>query len=302
MAQYFAIINSDESFPLFHWDSNSFRGNQQLHIATDDLAHVREVLNPIKSIEIVDNQNNQVAYFTEYDGYSSINYLGRNHSGQLDGFANELVVTLTKVDLVAQVQRIDEKVNPIIDFDGMSLQEYKNWKIDQLSDMGEATIFAGTDVTLTDGTTKNFTYDLEDQSNLLNAIFIIQALDDLTLTIPYHGHGEPCELYSALDILAVYIHLQMFSTTVQTLVNMKINWVRECTSKEEVQAIEYSTPLPDEWMERANSILIPAAKIVEDLTKKYFPEGTPEPTPAPEPEVEPEAEPEVEPEAEPENE
>lgn len=272
MAQYYAIINSNDRIPLFVWDANSFRSNPELHFATDDLAYIRTTLESIELIQIVDEQDNESASFTEYDSFSSISYLGRNYGSQLNGFANELVVALTKVDLVKQVQQLDEKVNPIIDFDSMSLDEYKQWKINQLSTMGEQTIFTGTDIELTDGTVKNFTYDLEDQSNLLNAMFIIQALDDLTITIPYHGHGEPCELYSALDILAVYIALQIFSTTIQTLVNMKINWVRECETKEEVQAIEFDTPLPEEWMDRANSILVPAMEIVNELKRKYFPE------------------------------
>ena len=277
MSQYYVIINSNEQLPLFTWDASSFHNNPQLHLATDDLASVKSVFESIQTITIVDEQGNESATFTEYDGFSSISYLGRNYSPQLNGFANDLVVTLTKVDLVSQVQRIDEKVNPVIDFDAMTLGEYKEWKINQLSSMGEQTIFNGTDVELTDGTVKNFTYDLEDQSNLLNAIFIIQALDDLTITIPYHGHGEPCELYSALDILATYIALQVFSTTIQTMVNMKINWVRECQTKDEVAAITYETPLPEEWMERANSILVPAMAIVNELKRKYFPEDE-EPT------------------------
>lgn len=271
MAQYNAIINSTETFPLFSWDAVSFRSNPQLHIATDNLAQVRDTLQDLESVKIVDDQENEVAYFTEYDGFSSISYLGRNYSGMLNGFANELVVTLTKVDLVEQVQRLDEQVNPIIDIESMSLEEYKNYKIKQFSKMGESLIFQGTDVELINGVVKNFTYNLEDQSNLLNAIFTIQALDDLTITIPYHGHAEPCELYGALDILTIYMTLQVFSTTVQTLVNMRNNWVRSCETKEEAELITFDTPLPQEWQDRANAILGPALQLVEELKKKYFP-------------------------------
>ena len=271
MAQYNAIINSTEIFPLFSWDAVSFRSDPQLHLATDNLAQVRDILQDLQSVKIVDDQNNEMAYFTEYDGFSSILYLGRNYSGMLNGFANELVATLTKVDLVEQVQRLDEQVNPIIDIESMTLGEYKVYKIKQFSKMGESLIFHGTDVELINGVVKNFTYNLEDQSNLLNAIFTIQALDDLTITIPYHGHAEPCELYSALDILTIYMTLQVFSTTVQTLVNMRNNWVRSCETKEEAELITFDTPLPQEWQDRANAILGPALQLVEELKKKYFP-------------------------------
>lgn len=276
MAQYFAVINSTDRYQLFYWDANSFRGDQQLHLATDDLVSVKASFENVEMISIVNEEEVELATFTEFDSYSSINYLGRNYSSQLGGFANELAITLTKADLISQVQRLDNQINQVIDTDSMTLEQYKEYKVSQFSKQGEALIFAGTDVELTDGTTKNFTYNLEDQTNLLNAIFIIQALDDLTITIPYHGHGEACELYSALDILAVYISLQIYSTTLQTMVNMRNNWVRACETKAEAEAITFESELPTEWQTRANEILVPAMTIVENLRAKYFPQETTE--------------------------
>lgn len=270
MAQYYAIINSNERVPLFIWEANSFRSNSELHFATDDLIQIKNLIESIESIKIVDEQDNEVASFSEFDTFSSISYLGRNYSNQIGGFANELVASFTKVDLIEQVQRIDAKVNPIIDFEGMTLEEYKEWKINKFSEMGEQLIFAGTDVTLLNGIVKNFTYDLEDQSNLLNAIFIIQALGDLSISIPYHSHGEPCELYNARDVLAVYFTLQFFSTRIQTEVNMKINWVRSCTTKEEAMAISFTDELPTEWAERAEAIMGPALELAAQLQAQYF--------------------------------
>ena len=270
MAQYYAIINTNDRVPLFAWDANSFRSNPSLHFATDDLTNIRNLMTEIQSISIIDETDTEVAHFAEYDGFSSISYLGRNYSNQISGFANELVVTLTKVDLVSQVQRLDEQINKIVDVESMTLDEYKEWKINQFSDMGEQLIFAGTTVTLLNGVTKNFTYDLEDQSNLLNAIFIIQALGDLSISIPYHSHGEPCELYNARDVLAVYFTLQFFSTRIQTEVNMKINWVRSCTTKEEAMAIDFNDELPEEWAARAEAIMGPALELAAQLQAQYF--------------------------------
>lgn len=270
MAQYYAIINSNDRIPLFSWDANSFRGTPQLRLATDDLVNIRNIFENLKTIQIVDETNTEVAFFTEYDGYTSISYLGRNFSSQLEGFANELVVFLQKTSLVEQVKRLDEQVNKVIDVEGMTLEEYKEWKIDRFSEMGEQLIFAGTDVTLLNGVTKNFTYDLEDQSNLLNAIFIIQALGDLSISIPYHGHGEPCELYNARDVLAVYFTLQFFSTRIQTEVNMKINWIRSCATKEEAMAINFDDELPEEWAARAEAIMGPALELAAQLQAQYF--------------------------------
>ena len=169
MAQYFAIINSIERFPLFVWEANSFNMGAQLRLATDNLTIVRRAFDSIQTISIVDETDLEVAYFTEYDTFSSISYLGRNFSSQIGGFANELVVSLKKTSLVEQVERLDRQVNKIIDIDSMTVEEYKDYKIEIISKAGEQIIFNGTDVTLLNGVTKNFTYNLEDQSNLLTS-------------------------------------------------------------------------------------------------------------------------------------
>ena len=273
MARYYVIVDNTTNFPLFSWGISD---NEILSIASDDLASIKTAFTNFHHISIVDENDLEVATMNQYDTYTSINYKGRQYSNQLNSFNEETIVTLNKVDLVEQVQRLDEQVNKIVDIDGMSLEEYKEWKIDQFSEMGEQLIFAGTEVTLLNGVVKNFTYNLEDQSNLLNAIFIIQALGDLTISIPYHGHAEPCELYNARDILSIYFTLQFFSTRIQTEVNMKMNWIRACETKEEAMAISFDDELPTEWAERAEAIIGPTIELAEQLQAQYF--GDVEPT------------------------
>ena len=267
MARYYVIVDNTTNFPLFSWGVSD---NEILSIASDDLASIKTAFTNFHHISIIDENNLEVATMNQYDTYTSINYKGRQYSNQLNSFNEETIVTLNKVDLVEQVQRLDEQVNKIVDIDGMSLDEYKEWKINQFSEIGEQLIFAGTEVTLLNGVVKNFTYNLEDQSNLLNAIFIIQALGDLTISIPYHGHAEPCELYNARDILSIYFTLQFFSTRIQTEVNMKMNWIRACETKEEAMAINFNDELPTEWAERAEAIIGPTIELAEQLQAQYF--------------------------------
>lgn len=267
MTRYYVIVNHTNRFPLFNWSAYD---QSLLYLATDDLSLVKSVFANISHILIIDENNLEVAVFTQFDTYRSIKYMGRNYSNQINDFADELAVELTKADLIQQVQRLDKQVNKIVDIDSMTLEEYKEWKINQFSEMGEQLIFAGTEVTLLNGVVKNFTYNLEDQSNLLNAIFIIQALGDLTISIPYHGHAEPCELYNARDILSIYFTLQFFSTRIQTETNMKMNWIRACETKEEAMAINFDDELPTEWAERAEAIIGPTIELAEQLQAQYF--------------------------------
>lgn len=278
MAKYFAIINGTTKLPLFFWDAVLFQDGQQLSFDSDDIPAMKEALTSIESIDIVDENDRQVASLGGYDSYSSMNYMGVHHSDQLGESGNELVVKFTKANLAETVNRLDKQMNPVIDFEGMSLDSYKDYVIKEFSKLGEEAIFAGTQVQLSDGSVKNFTYNLEDQSNLLNAMFIIKELDNLEVTIPYHGHGEPCELYSAQDILLIYFTLQFFSVNMQTRVNMLNSWVRSCNSKAEVGAIRFNSVLPEEFDAMAEAIMGPSMALAEELKAKYFPQEVEEPT------------------------
>ena len=279
MAKYFATINGSTKLPLFYYDGSSLQSSQQLHFKSTDLAALKSALSSIETIVITDDEENQIATFAQFDGYVSMNYVGAHYSEQLGEEADEIIVTLTKADflgmvdrLEGQVDRLDKQVNPVVDTESMTLNEYKEYKVSNLSKAGQEAIFAGTSITLMNGTTKNFTYNFEDQSNLLNAMFIIKELDDLDITIPYHGHGEPCELYAARDILLIYFGLQFFSVNLQTRINMLNSWVRSCQTKEEVAAINFNSTLPAEYLAMANEIMGPSMALAEELRSKYFAE------------------------------
>lgn len=276
--QYYAIVNEYERIPIFKWDAPSFNSSEELQLATDDLAYVKTVFKEINSISIVDNENNQYAEYTQYDSYQNISYNGRAYSSDINDFADFLVVKLQKTNLTEEVERINKKVNNVIDINSMTVEEYKEYLLQQFSDKGRQLIFEGTNVTLTDGTIKRFTYNLEDQSNLLNVLFTIQALGDLNITFPYHSHTEPCSLYRALDILLIYFTLQFFSVEVQTKVNMLCAWVRSTNTKEELEQIKFDSELPSEYMERVTEIMAPTYELAMTLMRKYFPESVVENT------------------------
>lgn len=270
--QYYVIVNENEQIPIFSWSPINFNAVEELQLATDDLVYVKTVFKNIDNLKIVTDQGDIVAEYTQYDTFQNISYNGVLWSADLNGFNDQLTVKLQKTNLTEEVDRINKKVNNIVDVDSMTTEEYRNYLLQTFSDKGQQVIFNGTNVTLTDGSTKLFTYNLEDQSNLLNALFTIQALGDLTIVLPYHSHTEPCSLYSARDILLVYFTLQFFSTRVQTRVNMLCAWIRTIQTKEELLEITFESDLPQEYMDKVNEIMGPTYELAEALMHKYFPD------------------------------
>ena len=179
---------------------------------------------------------------------------------------------MTKTSLIEQVNRIERKIDNAIDFDAMTMEEYKQYLLDDISAKGQAEIFAGTGVVLSDGTSEVFSYDFESQFNLQNAVFLAEKLDDLTMSYPYHSTGKECRLYPVVDILTIFMNLKIMSVEVQTRVNMLKNYIRTINDKATLMTITYNTPLPTEWKAKYDAIMAASIQIMEDLKHKYFPE------------------------------
>lgn len=277
-----AIINNSITVYLTEFSATRFNSDSNLKIQSSDLSYVKDIFENIEKLEVFYGES-KVAEYTEYDGYSSIQYLGKVFCESEQRFVECLQITLTKTSLIEQVNRIERKIDNAIDFDAMTMEEYKQYLLDDISAKGEAEIFAGTGVTLSDGTSKVFTYNLKDQLNLTVAAITSDKLDDLSLLMPYHEHEKPCTLYSARDILIIYMTLRMMAVEVQTRVNMLKNYIRTVNDKETLMTITYSTPLPTEYKAQYDAIMTASMEIMETLKHKYFPEEQVSITTEPEP-------------------
>ena len=272
--KFYVIVDSNERIPLFSWNVINFNSTEELHLATGDLLKAKALFEHIKNIKIVDENNREQATYLGYDSYMNIVYNGSRWSEQMQSFSDELIVKLQKTNITDEVARIAEKVDEVVDIDSMSTEDYREYLLKSFNELGRQTIFNGTQVTLLDGSVRTFTYNLEDQSNLLNALFIIQTLGDTTIVLPYHSHGMPCTLYNALDILKVYFTLQFFSTKIQTQVNMLCAWVREVKTKEELLQINFNSELPEKYKNMVNEIMGPTYELAMTVAQKYFPEAS----------------------------
>lgn len=272
-----AIINNNYTINLVDFSVGEFKSNSNMRVQSTDLTYIKDLFTNVNLIEVFYGET-KVAEYTDYDGYSSIQYLGKIFSDNEQRFVDCLQVTLTKTSLIDQINRIEEKLDDNIDFDAMTVDEYKQYLLKDISAKGQAEIFAGTGVLLSDGTSQIFTYDLEDQSNLNSAIFIAEKLDDLTMAFPYHPTGQECRLFPVIDILTIYMTLKMMSVEVQTRVNMLKNYIRTINDKSTLMTITYNTPLPEQWKAKYDAIISASIEIMEDLKRKYFPEDQDEPT------------------------
>lgn len=138
-------------------------------------------------------------------------------------------------------------------------------KIAQLSAICNNQINQGLTITLSDGQKKEFSYSIEDQSNIsemFNAILLGAT------AYPYHANNETCQMYSAQDIVIIYSSLAALKTSQITYFNQLKQYMKTLEYISDVQMIEYGQPLEGEFLENYNTLIQQAQEQMEIIISK----------------------------------
>ena len=127
-----------------------------------------------------------------------------------------------------------------------TLEDVKKAKIEYLDSTCENTIYAGTDVTLSDGTVEHFTLDAKDQLDLSGiGLQLLQGAEQ----IAWHkdDETESCKFYSAADGATIIQTLTIFRTYHITYFRDLRLYVNSLSDANDVNAIAYGSVIPDEY-------------------------------------------------------
>lgn len=262
-----AKINDTETVKLCDWNTQMFESDLALKVQSDDFAKIKNLFTDIDKIEILIDDE-VVATYTAYNTYSEIQYLGNVYVGGEDIFTPALRVILYKTDIAEQVKRLDEKVNPVINFDTMSPDEYKKYKLTQVNEACQEDIYAGDEIEI-DGVPRRFTFKLEDQMNLKNLFDIVSTFPDVQ-HLPYHVSAQSCEMFSRKDIITVYLTLLIRLTKITTYCNQLNMYIRSLYDKEKIKEITYGMELPEGYLATYNNIIAQSMESMQSLFEKYL--------------------------------
>ena len=137
-----------------------------------------------------------------------------------------------------------------------TVEEAKPAKIAEIKQVCESYIYAGTDVTYSDGTTEHFTYTLADQSNISEMFTAIMAG---ATEFPYHADGKICKVYSKAQIVAIYGTLSLFKANITTYHNSLKAQVNAMTDADEINAVKFGeTELIGDYLDNYNTMMTSA--------------------------------------------
>lgn len=138
-----------------------------------------------------------------------------------------------------------------------TLEEVRAGKKAEVSAACEQIIYAGINVTLSDGTTEHYGLTEHDQLNLFGKLSQISVG---AAQLEYHADGQSCRYYTAIDMQAI-IQAAMWHVSYHTTYCNALNmWIDGCQSTEEVQEIFYGADVPKQYRsEVLNAYLVQIA-------------------------------------------
>lgn len=148
------------------------------------------------------------------------------------------------------VEKMREKIDPVVDFSKMSLEEIQEHKCKEIQNIIQKFIEDGVDVELPGGA-EHFSLSPLDQLNIAK---LARRAELLQLPVPYHSDKNSCRPYTPEEFSLISLVTDTFITQFTTLINAYNVWVRRCTSPEEVLSITASSELPEDLQKNIDSL------------------------------------------------
>ena len=131
---------------------------------------------------------------------------------------------------------------PTDEIEAESIAFVRMHKIAEMSATCRKTIEAGVDVELR-GEKHHFSLDTQDQLNLMSLGVMAQTQS----MIPYHADGETCIFFTAEEISQIVSAATAHKVYHTTYYNALKNYINALETIEDIAAITYGTPIPDEY-------------------------------------------------------
>ena len=134
-------------------------------------------------------------------------------------------------------------------------------KLAEISNMCNAVIVAGVDIELGEESV-HFNLSIEDQSNINNLFRVVELGGS---EFPYQSDGGVCRVYSANEIVQIYIAAQTLITTQTTYHNELKQYVQSLDNAEAISSVEYGMTLPEPYLTEMNEKLAVAQQHMQAI-------------------------------------
>ena len=127
--------------------------------------------------------------------------------------------------------------------EGLSLEDARKAKYQEIASACEQTIYAGVDVSTSSGV-EHFSLTEKDQLNLFGKKMQLLAGEE---KLEYHEDGHPCKYFSAEDMQNIVNKAMFYVSYYTTYCNALNMWIKSVTKPGDLDQIQWGTKVPEEF-------------------------------------------------------
>lgn len=227
--------SDDKTFELMQFNPSVFDMECKLVVCTDDLKAVKSAFTNFKTLDIY-RDDVQIATYTCFNNYKEISLQQGLYNNSNGEWEDALIVSLTRANIVERVQRLDEKVNQVVDINTLSLDEYKNY-LQEKNKAALAEFLASQSVEFNG---KPYGVSEEDQNEMALNFMQYQALTTAgqQVNLEWHSKKSACETFTAEEFVQLTAMIKAFIYPYFQQMNVIKAQIFSSTSKEELDKIE----------------------------------------------------------------
>ena len=236
MAYTVKLDNSeDKVFNLMQFNSMTFDMECKLVVCTDDLKAVKSAFTDFKELDIY-RDDVQIATYTCFNNYKEISLQQGLYNNSNGEWEDALIVSLTRANIVEQVQRLDEKVNQIVDVNTLTLDEYKAY-LQEKNKTALAEFLANQTVEFNG---KLYGVGEDDQNEMALNLMQYQALAQTgqEVTLEWHSKKSACETFTTEEFLTLTSMIKAFVYPYYQYMQTIKEQIFGATTKDELGKIE----------------------------------------------------------------
>lgn len=234
----------------------------QFMLRTDDYAGVKKVFKDVASLTVV-NEAGLECYST--NAYTELNYISLGTTMNSLG-EDAITIRLKNQSLEEKVEKLQEQINPTINEEQMSVDEFRKLCWQRLNSECTKNIENGLNIKTSTHGLQHFTYDDYDQKNILTLATNAMATK---VDVPYHAQNSNCAIYSWQDMAKIYISLQKNLLYHNTYVNALHALLKTKNSKEDLKAVVYGAKVEGDILDNMNIALAQGQKLMNAVLVKY---------------------------------
>lgn len=227
--------SDDKVFNLMQFNSMTFDMECKLVVCTNDLKAVESAFTNFKTLDIY-RDDVQIATYTCFNNYQEISLRQGLYNNSNGEWEDALIVSLTRANIVEQVQRLDEKVNQVVDINTLTLDEYKNY-LQEKNKAALAEFLASQSVEFNG---KPYGVSEEDQNEMALNFMQYQVLTTAgqQVTLEWHSKKSACETFTAEEFVQLTAMIKAFIYPYFQQMNVIKQQIFSSTSRKELDKIE----------------------------------------------------------------